>query len=81
MTIDPSWLNTIMLALGSLLVYAANQSKQRARSQRKREKYLVKKNQLQLRYIYRLEQGYAERDLQLPDPPPGYPMEDDEDEH
>lgn len=80
MGLEPSAISGFLIAGTTLLLFLYSQASSRAQSTRKRVRKLERRDDLRARYIYRLEQGYATLDRQLPDKPEGYDiaMEDDE---
>lgn len=80
MGIEPSIIASFLTAATTLMLFLYSQANGRARAARRRGRALERRDGLRARYIARLENELAERDIEYPVKPPGYEkaMEDED---
>lgn len=73
MTIDASLLGSLLIGLAALVGWLVKQANEASKAQRADLRRLRSGDLARRRYIHRLEAALADRDLDLPDKPEGYP--------
>lgn len=74
--LDTGTISALLIGAASLVGWLVTQTQARSRAQRSELRWRRKRGLLQDRYIYRLEQGYAELDRPLPEKPEGLENEE-----